>query len=166
MQETLHATAAHSSVSGLDVLRDLSRHRGTQTLATIVYTSALGLGDLFAGDVTDQFGEPVWTISQGPQVLIDAQATPLVDGLMINWDVRVEAFPPGVPEAMFAYEVAELARLAADDAAWDAAGSARAGRVLARRPRHRQRAPPHRPAATTWSTASSAMPRRTPRPPR
>ena len=64
--------------------------------------SALGLGDLFAGDVTDQFGEPVWTISQGPQVLVDAQATPLADGLMINWDVRVDAFPPGVPEAMFA----------------------------------------------------------------
>ena len=51
------------------VLRDLSRHRGTQTLAPFVYTSALGLGDLFAGDVTDQFGKPVWTISQGPQVL-------------------------------------------------------------------------------------------------
>ena len=119
VQETLHATAEHSAVSGLTVLRDMSRHRGTQTLATIVYTSALGLGDLFAGDVTDQFGEPVWTISQGPQVLIDAQATPLANGLMINWDVRVEAFPPGVPEAMFAYEVAELTRLAADDAAWD-----------------------------------------------
>ncbi|MGU3499673.1 non-ribosomal peptide synthetase [Mycobacterium sp. C31M] len=120
VQEVLHSTAAHSSVSGLSVLRDMSRHRGTQTLATIVYTSALGLGDLFAGDVTDQFGEPVWTISQGPQVLIDAQATPLANGLMINWDVRVEAFPPGVPEAMFAYEVAELQRLADDDAAWDA----------------------------------------------
>ncbi|MBI5736024.1 MAG: amino acid adenylation domain-containing protein [Mycolicibacterium neoaurum] len=119
VQDVLHATAAHSSVSGLDVLRDMSRHRGTQTLATIVYTSALGLGDLFAGDVTDQFGEPVWTISQGPQVLIDAQATPLADGLMINWDVRVQAFPPGVPEAMFAYEIAELARLAESDAAWD-----------------------------------------------
>lgn len=121
VQDTLHATAAHSSVSGLSVLRDMSRHRGTQTLATIVYTSALGLGDLFAGDVTDQFGEPVWTISQGPQVLIDAQATPLANGLMINWDVRVEAFPPGVAEAMFEYQVAELTRLATDDAAWEAA---------------------------------------------
>ncbi|WKG01538.1 amino acid adenylation domain-containing protein [Mycolicibacterium sp. HK-90] len=121
LQETLHATAAHSSVSGLDVLRDMSRHRGSQTLATIVYTSALGLGDLFAGDVTDQFGAPVWTISQGPQVLIDAQATPLADGLMINWDVRTEAFRPGVAEAMFAYHLAELRRLATDDAAWDAA---------------------------------------------
>lgn len=121
VQHVLHETARHSSVSGLTVLRDMSRHRGTQTLATIVYTSALGLGDLFAGDVTDQFGEPVWTISQGPQVLIDAQATPLANGLMINWDVRVEAFPPGVPEAMFAYQLAELERLATDDSSWDAA---------------------------------------------
>ena len=121
VQEALHDTASHSAVSGLNVLRDLSRHRGSQTLATIVYTSALGLGDLFAGDVTDQFGEPVWTISQGPQVLVDAQATPLANGLMINWDVRVEAFPPGVPEAMFAYQVAELERLATDDASWDVA---------------------------------------------
>ncbi|MGV0745739.1 non-ribosomal peptide synthetase [Mycolicibacterium sp. XJ870] len=119
VQETLHATAEHSSVSGLNVLRDMGRHRGTQMLATIVYTSALGLGDLFAGDVTDQFGEPVWTISQGPQVLIDAQATPLAKGLMINWDVRAEAFPPGVPEAMFAHQLAELERLATDDAAWE-----------------------------------------------
>lgn len=120
VQDTLHATARHSSYSGLSVLRDLGRHRGTQTLAPIVYTSAIGLGDLFAGEVTDQFGAPVWTISQGPQVLIDAQATPLATGLMINWDVRVDAFRPGVPDAMFAYHVAELTRLATDDAAWDA----------------------------------------------
>lgn len=121
MQDVLHATAKHASVSGLDVLRDMSRLRGTQTLAPIVYTSALGLGDLFAGDVTEQFGSPVWTISQGPQVLIDAQATPLTDGLMINWDVRVASFPSGLPQAMFDYHIAELTRLATDDASWDAA---------------------------------------------
>ncbi len=117
-----HCTAplVTSSYSGLSVLRDLGRHRGNQTLAPIVYTSALGLGDLFAGEVTDQFGAPVWTISQGPQVLIDAQATPLATGLMINWDVRVDAFRPGVADAMFAYHLAELTRLATDDAAWDA----------------------------------------------
>ena len=119
MQEALHATARHASVSGLDVLRDMSRERGVQTLAPIVYTSALGLGDLFAGDVTQQFGKPVWTISQGPQVLIDAQATPLADGLMINWDVRIESFRPGVAEAMFGYHIAELTRLATDDESWD-----------------------------------------------
>ncbi|WP_448504853.1 non-ribosomal peptide synthetase [Mycolicibacterium thermoresistibile] len=120
VQDTLHTTAAHSSYSGLSVLRDLSRHRGTQTLAPFVFTSALGLGDLFAGEVTNQFGTPVWHISQGPQVLLDAQVTPFDGGLLMNWDVREEAFRPGVIDAMFDYHLAELTRLATDDAAWDA----------------------------------------------
>ena len=135
VQETLHSTANHSSYSGLSVLRDLGRHRGNQTLAPIVYTSALGLGDLFAGEVTDQFGVPVWTISQGPQVLIDAQATPLANGLMINWDVRVDAFRPGVADAMFAYHLAELSRLAADDSAWDTPDPPAVPEAAARHPR-------------------------------
>ncbi|MDG4667576.1 amino acid adenylation domain-containing protein [Mycobacterium sp. 236(2023)] len=120
LQETLHATARHASYSGLSVLRDLTRHHGTPILAPIVYTSALGLGDLFAGKVTEHFGTPVWTISQGPQVLLDAQATPVAEGLMINWDTREDAFRPGVADAMFAYHLAELERLAADESAWDA----------------------------------------------
>ncbi len=120
LQESLHSTARHGGYSGLSVLRDLTRHRGMPTLAPFVFTSALGLGDLFAGDVTDQFGRCVWHISQGPQVLLDAQATPFDGGLLINWDVREDAFRPGVADAMFAYHVAELTRLAADDSAWEA----------------------------------------------
>lgn len=120
LQETLHATARHSSYSGLSVLRDLTRHHGTPVLAPIVYTSALGLGDLFAGKVTEFFGRPVWTISQGPQVLLDAQATPVAEGLMINWDTREDAFRPGVADAMFAYHIAELERLATDESSWEA----------------------------------------------
>ncbi len=120
LQETLHTTARHSSYSGLSVLRDLTRHHGTPVLAPIVYTSALGLGDLFAGEVTQHFGRPVWTISQGPQVLLDAQATPVAEGLMINWDTREDAFRPGVADAMFAYHLAELERLATDENAWEA----------------------------------------------
>lgn len=119
LQETLHATARHSSYSGLSVLRDLTRHHGTPILAPIVYTSALGLGDLFADRVAEYFGRPVWTISQGPQVLLDAQATPVADGLMINWDTREDAFRPGVADAMFAYHLAELQRLATDESAWE-----------------------------------------------
>lgn len=120
VQDALHETAAHSTYSGLSVLRDLTRHRGTPTLAPFVFTSALGLGDLFAGEVTEQFGTPVWHISQGPQVLLDAQVTPFDGGLLMNWDVREEAFRPGVIDAMFAYHLAELGRLAADESAWDA----------------------------------------------
>ncbi len=119
-QKTLHSAADHSRYSGLSVLRDLTRHHGTPMLAPFVFTSALGLGDLFAGEVTEQFGRPVWTISQGPQVLLDAQATPVSEGLMINWDVREDAFRPGVADAMFAYHLAELERLATDESAWDA----------------------------------------------
>lgn len=118
VQQTLHTSAGHLSYSGLSVLRDLTRHRGTQTLAPFVFTSGLGLGDLFAGEVTTEFGAPVWTISQGPQVLLDAQVTPLAGGLLVNWDVREEAFRPGVIDAMFAHHVAELGRLAVDDEAW------------------------------------------------
>ncbi len=123
VQETLHASAAHLGYSGLSVLRDLTRHRGTQTLAPYVFTSGLGLGDLFAGEVTAQFGTPVCTISQGPQVLLDAQVTPLDGGLLVNWDVREEAFRPGVIDAMFAHHLAELTRLATDDDAWNALDS-------------------------------------------
>ncbi|MGB3485734.1 MAG: amino acid adenylation domain-containing protein [Mycobacterium sp.] len=119
VQDTLHTTARHSSYSGLSVLRDLTRHHGTQVLAPFVFTSALGLGDLFAGDVTEQFGTPVWHISQGPQVLLDAQITPFDGGLLLNWDVREEAFRPGVIDAMFAYHLAEINRLATDDSGWD-----------------------------------------------
>ncbi|CAJ1500770.1 amino acid adenylation domain-containing protein [[Mycobacterium] burgundiense] len=119
VQESLHTTVRHASYSGLSVLRDLTRHRGVPTLAPFVFTSALGLGDLFDGEVTEQFGKCVWHISQGPQVLLDAQATPFDGGLLINWDVREEAFRPGVADAMFAHHVDELIRLAGDDAAWD-----------------------------------------------
>lgn len=117
VQEALHSSARHLGYSGLSVLRDLSRHRGVQTLAPFVFTSGLGLGDLFGGEVTEQFGAPVWTISQGPQVLLDAQVTPLGGGLLVNWDVREDAFQPGVADAMFAYQLDELHRLA-DPEAW------------------------------------------------
>ncbi|MDZ4270600.1 MAG: AMP-binding protein, partial [Mycobacterium sp.] len=141
-QQTLHTTARHSSYSGLSVLRDLTRHHGSPTLAPFVFTSALGLGDLFAGEVTTQFGRPVWTISQGPQVLLDAQATPVAEGLMINWDVREDAFRPGVADAMFTHHLAELERLATDESAWEAIDPPSAIREQERQ---------HLPAATTPS---------------
>ncbi|MCP6491742.1 hypothetical protein NL519_36925, partial [Klebsiella pneumoniae] len=46
LQDAFRGAAAHSEYSGLEVLRDLSRHRGTQVLAPVVFTSALGLGEL------------------------------------------------------------------------------------------------------------------------
>ncbi|BBX62368.1 phenyloxazoline synthase MbtB [Mycobacterium saskatchewanense] len=120
VQDAMRTAAAHSAYPGLSVLRDLSRHRGTQVLAPVVFTSALGLGELFSAEVTGQFGTPAWIISQGPQVLLDAQVTEFGGGVLVNWDVRDGVFPPGVIDAMFAAHVDELVRLASADDAWDA----------------------------------------------
>jgi mycobactin phenyloxazoline synthetase len=122
VQDAMHTAAAHSAYPGLSVLRDLSRYRGTQVLAPVVFTSALGLGELFSRDVTDQFGSPEWIISQGPQVLLDAQVTEFDGGVLVNWDVREGMFPPGVIDAMFGYHIDELLGLARADDAWDALG--------------------------------------------
>ncbi|GGK58768.1 non-ribosomal peptide synthetase [Nocardia camponoti] len=114
LQKRLHEAGAHSAYSGLDVLRDLGRHRGEPVLAPIVYTSALNLGELFADEVAATFGEPVWIISQGPQVLLDAQITEVRGGLLLNWDIRESAFPTGMVDEMFARYVDAIERLAGD----------------------------------------------------
>ncbi|MGA8329747.1 MAG: amino acid adenylation domain-containing protein, partial [Mycobacterium sp.] len=120
VQDAMRAAAAHSNYSGLSVLRDLGRYRGTPVLAPIVFTSALGLGELFSRDVVDAFGTPQWIISQGPQVALDAQVTEFDGGVLVNWDVREDVFPTGVIDAMFAHHVDELQRLATIDDAWTA----------------------------------------------
>ncbi|MFC9873928.1 non-ribosomal peptide synthetase [Nocardia salmonicida] len=111
LQQRLHEAGAHSAYSGLEVLRDLGRHRGEPVLAPIVYTSALNLGELFPDIVTDTFGDPVWIISQGPQVLLDAQITEVRGGLLLNWDIRETAFPAGMVDAMFARYIEAIERL-------------------------------------------------------
>jgi mycobactin phenyloxazoline synthetase len=118
VQDAMRTAAAHASYPGLSVLRDVARHRGTPVLAPVVFTSALGLGELFGCDVTDAFGTPSWIISQGPQVSLDAQVTEFDGGVMVNWDVRDDVFPAGVIDAMFAHHVDELRRLASASDAW------------------------------------------------
>ncbi|BBZ40479.1 non-ribosomal peptide synthetase [Mycobacterium conspicuum] len=125
LQRTMYESGSHASYSGLEVLRDLGRHRGDPVLAPVVFTSALDLGELFADNVIEAFGPPVWIISQGPQVLLDAQVTELRGGLLLNWDVRESAFPPGLIDAMFATFTEAVERLAGGDAGWDADAAVR-----------------------------------------
>ncbi len=121
VQDAMRTAAAHSAYPGLSVLRDLGRHRGTQVLAPVVFTSALGLGELFGADVTEAFGTPGWIVSQGPQVSLDAQVTEFDGGVLVNWDVREDVFAPGAIDAMFAHHIDELRRLAREDG-WDVPG--------------------------------------------
>ncbi|MFG1674499.1 amino acid adenylation domain-containing protein [Micromonospora sp. NPDC049282] len=102
LHEQFTRDVAHSAYAGVDVLRDLARHRADRAvLAPVVFTSALSLGELFGADVRTCFGDPVWTSSQTPQVWLDNQVTEREGGLYLNWDVVAELFPAGVSEAMF-----------------------------------------------------------------
>ncbi|MFF2146201.1 amino acid adenylation domain-containing protein [Kitasatospora sp. NPDC058190] len=118
LQARFHADAAHAGYSGVEVLRDASRLNGARVLAPVVYTSALGLGELFPMEVRDTFGEATWIISQGPQVWLDAQVTELNGGLLVNWDAREDAFAPGVLDAMFDAYSRLLDRLLSDADTW------------------------------------------------
>ncbi|MGH3794146.1 MAG: amino acid adenylation domain-containing protein [Pseudonocardiaceae bacterium] len=120
LQDRMHTDAVHAEYSGVEVLRDLSRHQGAQVLAPVVFTSALDLGELFDAGVRRSFGEPVWIVSQGPQVLLDAQITEVDSGYLINWDVRVQAFPEGMMAAMFTAFHELVIRLARADEPWPA----------------------------------------------
>ncbi|WP_280266174.1 amino acid adenylation domain-containing protein [Nocardia wallacei] len=120
LQHELHSCAAHSTYEGLDVLRDLGRLRGAPVTPSVVFTSGLDLGELFSDRVTRIFGEPVWILSQGPQVDLDAQVVELDGGLLVNWDVRRDAMPAGVVESMFAEFRRLLLALVEPGADWQA----------------------------------------------
>jgi len=125
IQRSMYESGSHAAYSGLDLLRDLGRHRGEPVLAPVVFTSALDLGELFADNAIETFGTPVWIISQGPQVLLDAQVTEVRGGLLVNWDVRESAFPAGLIDAMFAAFTDSIQRIAEGDAGWDAEAAVR-----------------------------------------
>lgn len=101
LQQQLHASTAHAAYSGIDVLRDLSQREGRPVLAPVVLTSAIGVGELFGDRVRGVLGEPVWSMSQNPQVTLDCQITERRGGLHLHWDATAELFPPGMLDAMF-----------------------------------------------------------------
>ena len=85
----------HSHYAGVNIMRDLSRYHGTAQLAPVVFTAALDLpeGELFSERVKHVFGSMNWTVSQGPQVALDAQIVHINDGILINWDMRLDSLP-------------------------------------------------------------------------
>ncbi|MBE8517343.1 amino acid adenylation domain-containing protein [Amycolatopsis sp. H6(2020)] len=116
----LRSAIAHGAYPGVEVLRDLTRANGGEPmLAPVVYTSALGLGETYDEAFQKTFGAPVWIISQGPQVCLDAQVTELDQGLLLNWDVREHLFHPGVIDAAFDAYRSLVQALANDEAVWD-----------------------------------------------
>ncbi|CAM2957482.1 non-ribosomal peptide synthetase [Saccharomonospora xinjiangensis] len=117
LQDRLRARLAAAAYSGIDVLRDLSHRDGEAVLSPIVFTSALGLGELFEPAVRRCLGEPVYSMSQNPQVAIDVQLTDRQGALHAHWDIADGVFPPGVADALVA-AVATLVEWAVESD-WD-----------------------------------------------
>lgn len=106
----------HSHYSGVNIMRDLSRYHGRPQLAPVVFTAALALAgnDLFSERVHRVFGSMDWVISQGPQVALDAQVANVNGGILINWDIRLDALPEDWITRLFESFITLLKRLAAD----------------------------------------------------
>ncbi len=112
--DEMNGLLAHQSYPGVSVMRDLSRQRGGLQTSPVVFTAGVDLpgGELFSERVERVFGPMVHTVSQGPGVALDAQVAAVDDGLLINWDVRLDALPESWLRALFETYVALLRRLA------------------------------------------------------
>lgn len=114
VQQQLGEDLAHSGVSAVWVMRELSRLRGmTPTWMPVVFTSALG------AQTTDYpptpFPPTIWGVSQTPQVWIDHQVFERDGELHFNWDVVEALFPAGMIDDMFGAYCCLLEQLSAMD---------------------------------------------------
>ena len=105
---------SHVAYSGISVMRDLSRRQGEAQLAPVVFTAGVNMpgGELFSERVTRSFGQMVWVISQAPQIALDAQVAAIDGGILVNWDVRLDAVPQSWVRSLFDDYLAGLRQIA------------------------------------------------------
>jgi amino acid adenylation domain-containing protein len=122
LQKQIFSDLEHHLVSGVEVARMLRAdpRRRTDTIAPIVFTSTL-LPDPPAPPAdTGLVAEPVFSVSQTPQVLLDLQVYEHDGALAYTWDHVAQAFPDGMISAMFDAYRRVLVSLIVDRAYWKA----------------------------------------------
>ncbi|SDQ31259.1 non-ribosomal peptide synthetase [Pseudovibrio sp. Tun.PSC04-5.I4] len=106
VQRQLWKDMDHSEVSGVRVLRELTRQRGEQqTAIPIVFNSTLvemipDQEEITLSSAMD--ARNVHTITQTPQVWLDHTIMEIDGELYFNWDSIDELFPDGMMQEMFA----------------------------------------------------------------
>jgi amino acid adenylation domain-containing protein len=123
VQERLWDDLDHRLVSGVRVLRELSRLRGgVGTAMPVVFTSTLNQAEKVDPDTEaeerPESGGRVYGISQTPQVWLDHQVTESLGALSYKWDAVEELFPAGMLDDMFAAYERLIGRLADAEGAW------------------------------------------------
>ncbi|NET44009.1 non-ribosomal peptide synthetase [Okeania sp. SIO2B3] len=127
IQSQLWQDLDHRYVSGVEVQRELRRHRGTYQPMGVVFTSTLALdsfADLLPSSESeesslDDLGELVYMVNKTPQVWLDHAVSQDEQGaLMLIWNVVEELFPEGVIDEMFESYQHWLQQLATTDTAW------------------------------------------------
>lgn len=113
LQRRMWTDLEHRYFSGMEVLRALTRRRGTLAPAMPVIMTSL-VGHPPAREDT-AIGVPVYAISQTPQVSLDCQVFDHDGGIRFNWDFLPSLFPDGCVEAMFDAFRALLERLTDPD---------------------------------------------------
>lgn len=116
-QERLWSDLEHHHVSGIRVLRELKRRDGGLKSAKmpIVFTSALTLPIPKESPVSL---EPVHSITQTSQVMLDCGVWEEDGILYCNWDVVDELFPDGMIEDMFTAYMTLIRQLANEEDVW------------------------------------------------
>lgn len=120
IQQQLWQDLEHRYFSGVRVVRELARRKGTAPSAMpIVFTSTLGFNSLGQETLTfSHFGELVYGISQASQAWMDIQVWEEKGMLTFNWDVVAELFPEGLIDDMFAAYCCFLKHLATSQSVW------------------------------------------------
>src|SRR6185295_14350815 len=122
VQTQLFEDLDHSAVSGIRVLRELSRRQGGHgpTMMPVIFTSTLT--QISPREALAALGEAElgFVVSQTPQVWLDHQVLEDPLGLSYSWDVVEELFPAGMVDDMLATYQDLLLRLAGEEAVWQA----------------------------------------------
>jgi pyochelin synthetase len=121
LQAQLRRELDNRHFSGIEVMRELSRRRGTvEARMPYTFNSALGyVRDGVDGSALELFGAEVYTSSQTPQVWLDVTAFEQHDGVVVEFDSVDGLYPDGLIESMVSGYQGLLEALL-DESAWSA----------------------------------------------
>ena len=130
VQKQLWTDLEHSRVSGVRVLREMSRARPGAGLVTmpVVFASTVNFGAAENPGAARSLAHPLigmaesgherWSSVRTPQVWLDHQVLEQDGGVVLNWDTVDAIFPAGMLDEMFAAYLELLHQLCDDEHAW------------------------------------------------